>query len=126
MSTHRTPARLARLKSDLSSPNPLPLAELLTADGDQFISTHRGDGAQSSRLYLYSWGLAYFLAFEQPLLGTKELDRYVSLDTTGQSEIERFEVLIGMPLAEFGALCGRRRCWDYRTDAGSIGPAMRT
>ena len=36
---------LARLKSDLSGPNPLPLAELLTADGDQFISTHRGDGA---------------------------------------------------------------------------------
>jgi len=92
---------LARLKSDLAGPNPLPLAELLTADSNQFISTHRGDAAQSSRLYLYSWGLAYFLDFEQPLLGTKELERYVSLDPTGQSEIERFETLVGMPLPEF-------------------------
>ncbi len=81
---------LARLKSDLAGPDPLPLAELLTADADQFISTHRGDAAQSSRLYLYSWGLAYFLAFEQPLLGTKELERYVSLDTTGQSADRTF------------------------------------
>jgi hypothetical protein len=92
---------LARLKSDLGGANPLPLAELLTADANRFISTHRGDAAQSSRLYLYSWGLAYFLNFEQPLLGSKELERYVSLDTTGQSEIERFEELVGMPLADF-------------------------
>jgi hypothetical protein len=92
---------LARLKSDLSGPNPLPLAELLTADANRFISTHRGDAAQSSRLYLYSWGLAYFLDFEQPLLGTKELERYVSLNTTSQSEIERFEELVGMPLPKF-------------------------
>ncbi len=58
---------------------------MLTADGDQFISTHRGDASQSSRLYLYSWGLAYFLAFEQPLLETKELERYVSPDTAGSN-----------------------------------------
>jgi hypothetical protein len=92
---------LAKLKNDLAGPEPLSLADLLTADADEFISTHRGDAAQSSRLYLYSWGLAYFLAFEQPLLGTKQLERYVSLDTSDSSPIERFEKLVGMPLPEF-------------------------
>ena len=92
---------LARLKSDLAGTSPLPLGDVLTADADQFISTHRGDAEQSSRLYLYSWGLAYFLAFEQPLLGTSDLERYVGPDTTGRSDIERFEALVGMPLAEF-------------------------
>jgi hypothetical protein len=77
------------------------LDDLLTADATQFISTHRNEAAQSSRLYLYSWGLAYFLTFEQPLLGTKKLEDYVRPDTTGLSAIERFETLVDMPLDQF-------------------------
>jgi Protein of unknown function (DUF1570) len=92
---------LARLKADLSGADPLPLAELLAADANQFISTHRGDAAQASRLYLYSWGLAYFLTFEQPLLGTHKLEEYVSLDASDESPVERFETLVGMPLEQF-------------------------
>ncbi len=92
---------LARLKADLTGSHPVPLAELLTADANQFISTHRSDAAQASRLYLYSWGLAYFLTFEQPLLGTQKLEDYVRLDAGDQSPIERFETLVGTPLEEF-------------------------
>ena len=108
---------LARLKSDLPGPNPLPLAELLTADANQFISTHRGDAAQSSRLYLYSWGLAYFLAFEQPLLGTKKLERL--RQPRHDRPIRRSNVsktLVGMPLDEF------EERWRER-DAGAVGKA---
>ncbi len=92
---------LARLKADLTGGQPLPLDEVLSADATQFISTHRDDAAQASRLYLYSWGLAYFLAFEQPLLGTKKLEAYVRADTSGQSAIQRFETLVDMPLVQF-------------------------
>ncbi len=98
-----SPQRLARLQRDLNSEHPLPLAELLAADANTFLSAHRGDAAAASRLYLYSWGLAYYLTFEQPLLGTPQLARYVDPAAADKSAVERFEELVGMPLKDFEA-----------------------
>jgi hypothetical protein len=95
--------RLARLQSDLAGKQPLGLDELLAADANTFLSAHRDNAADASRLYLYSWGLAYYLTFEQPLLGTAELERYVSPDAIDKPEVERFEQLVGMPLEQFEA-----------------------
>ena len=62
--------RLQDLQTDLRTQPRLPLAELLAADGSRFLVSHPGGEAASRRYYLYSWGLAYYLAFRQPLLET--------------------------------------------------------
>jgi hypothetical protein len=96
-------ARLKLLQQDLRSPQVLSLAELLTADQGRFLVLHPGGVQASQRYYLYSWGLAYYLAFRQPLLETPALDRYVDPAAAKQSPIERFQTLVNMPLAEFEA-----------------------
>jgi hypothetical protein len=87
---------LKRLKKDLAGPAPLLLAELLAADQAAFLDAERG-----GRLYLYAWGLAYYLCFERGLLGSPTLDAYVSADARPGPAVERFERLVGAPLGEF-------------------------
>jgi Protein of unknown function (DUF1570) len=96
-------ARLKALQEDLRSPQPLALAELLTADESRFLVLHQGGERASQRYYLYAWGLAYYLAFRQPLLETPALDRCVEPTAAKQPPIERFEQLVGMPLGVFEA-----------------------
>ena len=92
---------LEQLQGDLRSDSPLPLAELLTAGSDTFLAAHQADGARASRAYHYSWGLAYYLAFEQGVLDTPALDAYLTPAASGP--IARFEKLVDMPLAAFEA-----------------------
>ncbi len=92
---------LERLQADLAGDVPLPLGELLDADQRAFQISSDGTNNESSRYYLYSWGLAYYLTFEKSLLGTDSLNAYVSEPADGLAPQERFERLVGMPLAEF-------------------------
>jgi hypothetical protein len=92
---------LAQLKADLAGPNPLSIKELLEADPRAFVS-HDHDGvAGSNRHYFYSWGVAYSLTFSMHLLGKPALDRYVELPEKDVAPVERFERLVGMPIARF-------------------------
>lgn len=95
--------RLARLQADLRGPTPLRLADLLLADQRAFLVPHAEGGQTSQRHYLYSWGLAWYLTFDQSLLGTRTLDRYVALDSNKLEPIPRFEQLVGQSLSEFEA-----------------------
>jgi len=97
-------ARLKLLQNDLRTAPNLPLTELLSADGSRFLVSHPGGAAASQRYYLYSWGLAYYLTFRQPLLETPALDRYVQRTSAKTPPIERFERLVGMPLDKFEKL----------------------
>jgi hypothetical protein len=90
--------RLTRLQQDLST-QPLPLAQLLTAQEREFLGPH-GDSS-SQRHYLYAWGLAYHLAFQENLLGTARLDRYVSPAAQKLGPVARFEGLVNQPLPKF-------------------------
>ncbi len=119
------PKRLAQLQSDLGGERPLALEELLTADAKEFLSAHRGNTADASRLYLYCWGLAYYLTFEQPLLGTRQLERYVDLAAADKPEVERFEQLVGMPLKEFeprwrAAMLGKGKLGTGNAELGTL------
>lgn len=89
---------LVKLQADLAG-QPLPLADLLTAEEKAFLVTH-ADGS-SRRHYLYSWGLAFYLAFHRGSLGTADFERYIRPDDESLSPIVRFERLVGEPLAEF-------------------------
>jgi hypothetical protein len=91
---------LARLQSELSGGDPPGLADLLQAGSESFLAGHADDGRTVSRAYYFSWGLAYYLAFEQGVLGTDEFEAYLN-PAAGISAVERFEKLVGMPLAEF-------------------------
>jgi hypothetical protein len=93
--------RLARLQADLRGSAPLRLADLLLADQSAFLVPHAEGGQTSQRHYLYSWGLAWYLPFDQSLLGTSTLDRYVSLEANRLEPIPRFEQLVDHSLPEF-------------------------
>jgi hypothetical protein len=91
---------LASLQSDLRGPHPLELADVLNAGAETFLASHAGDGPSASRSYYYSWGLAYYLAFDQGVFGTPQFDAYLS-PAAGISAVQRFETLVGMPLDAF-------------------------
>jgi len=96
--------RLAKLQGNLRSDRPLSLADVLKAKGSEFLVFHTGGPAateRSKQYYLYSWGLAYYLAFRQPVLETAALDRYVEAAAAKSDPIARFERLVGMPLDQF-------------------------
>ncbi len=95
--------RLARLQDDLQSASPLRLSDLLAADQEAFLVLHDQPEGTESRQYLYCWGLAHYLAFEQRIIGSEALGRYVSLDAATQSPRERFEKLTALPLESFAA-----------------------
>jgi hypothetical protein len=92
---------LGKLQQDLRGEGPLELAELLTAGSEAFLGVHEGDGQSVSRAYYYSWGLAYYLAFDQGVLGTAALDAYLSPAAADIDPVERFELLVGAPLDAF-------------------------
>jgi hypothetical protein len=68
--------RLKRLYADLSRNDTLTLVGLLAARPEAFGGIHTPKG-EADRYYLYSWGLAYYLAFDKRILGTKGLDTFV-------------------------------------------------
>jgi len=91
---------LEKLQNDLRSRDPLELSDLLNAGSDTFLSAH-ASGGSASRSYYYSWGLAYYLTFEQDLIGTPQFNVYLSPAAAAKPSVERFEALVGEPLADF-------------------------
>jgi hypothetical protein len=94
---HADRERLAAVQKDPL----LPLDELLQAGARQFQVAHSGDRQVSDRHYLASWALAYYLTFNQKLLGTPELDEYMRSLRRGTDPTEAFRILVKRPLAEF-------------------------
>ena len=92
---------LVQLQSDLRGPAPLPLAEVLTSNAATFLSDHRTGSASAARLYLYSWGLAHYLTFEQSLLSSAKFEEFLTTPDPAGDPIQRFEQLVGMPLDQF-------------------------
>lgn len=92
---------LSQLQHDLRGEQPLSLAELLSAGSDTFLSSHAGNPQTASRSYYYSWGLAYYLAFNEGILDSPRFAAYLSPEAAAKPPVERFEELVGMPLAEF-------------------------
>jgi hypothetical protein len=90
--------RRLQLQADLAG-SPLPLAELLRADDNEFLVTHERAGT-SERPYLYSWGLAWRLLVNGELSRRGALDRYIE-ERSAATPIEGFEQLVGMKLPEY-------------------------
>jgi regulator of replication initiation timing len=95
-------AALACLKADLAGGSPLGLDQLLASSERNFV-VPQGLSGSSSRYYANAWGLAYYLTFEQNVLGTEALDEYVAKDAGQEPPAARFEKLAGRPRSELDA-----------------------
>ncbi len=95
------PARLARVQASLRKNDFLPLATLLKAGPRQFQVAHAQERQVSDRTYLASWALAFYFTFEQPVLGTADLDEYLKALARGTDPLEAFRGLAGRPLSAF-------------------------
>ena len=93
--------RLDAVHTALAKGTLLPTPDLLRADYKQFKVAHASEQEASDRYYLASWALAFDLAFNRKLLGTKELDDYVHALKRGASPLDAFRDLVGEPLADF-------------------------
>jgi hypothetical protein len=89
------------LQEELADTNPLGVRDVLAAQENEFLTVHREDTAQ--RHYLYSWGLAYYLAYERNLLTGDAMDQYVA-NEGNFGPTARFVRLIGTPLQKFEQL----------------------
>jgi hypothetical protein len=91
---------LLQLQSLLKSKRPISLAQVLSAKQSAFLVTHRS-GVGSREHYLVSWGLAYYLTFDRPLLSREAMDRYTRADASKVPSVARFERLVGSSLEQF-------------------------
>jgi hypothetical protein len=95
------PDRLRELRADGAR---LPLATLLNTRDQEFLAGEllgsRG-GAAVQRTYLYSWALAYYLAFQEYRLTGAAMEEYVAPQLAPSDPLARFERLVDMPLDEF-------------------------
>jgi hypothetical protein len=82
-------------------PTSKSLADVLTADPRDFLKSHSTSAELSQRNYLYSWGLAHYLAVRQPILEIARLDSYVHRQSAKHDPLARFEQFVGMPMSEF-------------------------
>ena len=90
--------RLRRLQADLAGAKPLTIQDVLTADERAFLAAHAGGGAE--RQYLYSWGLAWYLTFEENLLGRTEVYRVLA-EPQQSNPATSFARLVNRPLTKF-------------------------
>jgi hypothetical protein len=98
------PARLAKVKDAVRGKNGLrlvPLAELLTAGKDSFLTRHADQSAAADRAYLTCWAAAYYLTFDRRLIGTPKFQTYLRTVNSGGDPRIAFETLVGQPLAAF-------------------------
>ena len=94
--------RLQALRLDMEQQPRLSLAQLLTTADAPFMVPHESQSvADDERMYLYAWGLAWYLAFERDVLASRRLQRYLGKDAPQVDPVRRFEELVGEPLGDF-------------------------
>jgi hypothetical protein len=98
---HADPKRLVRVKIAARKGELLSLPDLLKSGAKQFVVAHADERQVSDRYYLNSWALAFYLMFDQRLLGTGAMDRYVGNLKQGADPVEAFQRLVGKPLSRF-------------------------
>jgi hypothetical protein len=85
---------------DLRSDEPLRFDELLLAGRREFLASPEA-GGPAEKLYAYAWAVAYHLTFNEGLLRSEGLDRYVAPREAQAGPLVRFERLVGKPLDKF-------------------------
>lgn len=93
--------RLAGLQNDLRGEAPLAIQDIIHSDRQKFLNPSSDRAAQ--RYYLYSWGLAYYLVFDQDGLRPDAFETFLR-NPKEFGPAARFTRLIDMPIAKFERL----------------------
>lgn len=91
--------RLERVQAALKKKDFLALKDVLRSTAKQFQVAHVQDKQQSDQYYLAAWALAFFLTFDQSVLGSDKLDEFLAALERGIDVGEAFGKLVGVPLA---------------------------
>jgi hypothetical protein len=94
---------LKKLKADMAGPDPLPLSDLLAATQGSFHVAAAAQPEVADRYYVNAWGLAYYLTFEQRLLTSPALEKYLRSENARLSPAARLRLLTGAPVGQFEA-----------------------
>jgi hypothetical protein len=100
---HADRDRLARAQAAARKGGLVRLARLLRSGPRDFLAAHAADRAAADASYLTSWALAFHLAFERRLLGSRALDDYLAALARGDDPEGAFAALVGQPLPAFEA-----------------------
>lgn len=92
---------LRELQIDLRRGRVLSIDELLQSRAETFLVAHNDSAGRANRLYLHSWGVAYYLTFQLQLLDSPGLDRYLDSTIGPNDQTRRFEKMTGMPIERF-------------------------
>lgn len=94
--------RVRVLRKIVGEGRALPLTELLAAGSKEFLveSGHPADVADSTRAYVQSWALVYFLAHKFDLRRDSIFDVYIRELNAGKSHQAAFEAMTRMSLAD--------------------------
>ena len=98
------PARLEKVKDAIRGRNNLrlvPLADLLHANKDAFVTKRADQAAAADRAYLTCWAAAYYLTFEKRVVGTAKFRKYLTEINSGGDVRAAFETLTDQPLTVF-------------------------
>lgn len=98
---HAPSSRLEPAQKALKAKKLVPLTDLLVSGPKQFLLGHGSDAEVADNHYLTSWAVSFYLTFDRRLLGTAELDRYVTALHRGTEPKVAFHELTGMPLPQF-------------------------
>lgn len=94
------PERLKRVRAALEKNELVPLIELLRSTTRQFQVAHTQEKQISDRYYLGAWAVAFYLTFEEKLLGSESLDAFLTALDKGNSPLDAFSVLVGSTPSE--------------------------
>ncbi len=97
------PAVLKKLKADMAGPDPLPLNDLLASGQRSFHIAATARPEAADRYYVNAWGLVYYLTFEQHLLTSSRLEKYLRSENARMAPADRLRLLTGTPSGEFEA-----------------------
>ena len=89
------------VQREVAAGRAMPLTELLASSRQMFLDA--ADKPTAVRHYAYAWALAYYLTFNEPLLGGADLDQYLAVGASDASPTARFEQLVGRPVERFEA-----------------------
>ncbi|HET6573325.1 MAG TPA: DUF1570 domain-containing protein [Fimbriiglobus sp.] len=100
----------------------VPLADLLRAGKDSFLTVHADQRSVADRAYLTSWALTYWLTFDKQAVGTGAFEEYLAAVNSGGDPVAAFEKWIGTD-----ARSAEKEWHDYlrrlRVD-GSVAPPV--
>lgn len=98
---HADRDHLVRTQTLIKESGLVPIGDLLRAGKESFVALHSDQKSIADRTYLTAWAAAFHLTFEKKLLGTPELDAFLTAINAGADPATTFAELVGMDVKTY-------------------------